>query len=271
MLPLSKLTCFNRIDAVAPIAAGLSSQCYQVSADNKLFFTKQITSTRETTVSLHAASQHISPNVIFHDQSWLVTQYIDGENLALGQQSIDEKILIAIKLMVQCHQIAEKPIELAPKNITDELINNAHFSILQQTELLQVATQLTSELKNTPNNVCCHGDLNFSNIIIDRTKRAYLVDFECAFTAPAEYDLAMFVAVNNIDKDQVTPIINHYQKYSLIEVNPSLLKQYLLFCHFINGLWYMQVYNETNLPKFKHLANQQWRNVHLLKENISLW
>ena len=142
--PLTKLTCFNRIDAIAPIAAGLSSQCYQVSADNKIFFAKQVTSTRETVVSLYAASQNISPNVIFHDQDWLVTQYIDGQNLALAQQSIDEKILIAIKLMVQCHQIVEKPVGLALKEITDELINNAHFSSLQQTELLQVATQLTS-------------------------------------------------------------------------------------------------------------------------------
>ncbi len=262
MLPLITLACFNHIENIVPIAAGLSSQCYQVHADNKQFFAKQVTTTNESVVSIYAASQSISPKVIYHDQHWLVTQFIDGENLALSQQALDDKIITAIKLMAQCHQIVEKPVELAPTTISHELIKSTHFSNLQQAELLQIASQLTSPLKHYNNLVCCHGDLNFSNILIAQTKSAYLVDFECACTAPAEYDLAMFIAVNNFPKDKIATIVEHYKKLAVITIDLSLLNHYLLFCYFINGLWYMHTHHKTNLTKLIHLAKQQWQNIH---------
>jgi thiamine kinase-like enzyme len=265
--PLSSLACFNHIKTIEPIVAGLSSQCYQVNADNKCFFAKQAT-TREISVSLQAASKNISPTVIFHDQHWLITQYIDSENLALSQQTIDKKILIALKLMVQCHQIIEKPAQLEPKHIAHTLIKQIEFSTLQQTEFLRVANQLTSTLKQPNNNVCCHGDLNLSNILITQTKNAYLVDFECALAAPAEYDLAMFIAVNNIEKNQIETIIECYKKHSTIVVNSSLINRYLQFCYLINGLWYMHAYNKTNLFKFMNLAKQQWENLQILDMDL---
>jgi len=262
MKQLKTLTCFNHIETIVPIVAGLSSQCYQVHADNELFFAKQISTTRETATSLHAALQSISPKVIFHDHHWLITQYIDGENLAFSQQTLDEKILIAIELMSKCHQITDKPVELAPRNITHELISNKDFSSQQQAEFTRVANQLTFQLKQTNNLVCCHGDLNFSNILITPSNSTYLVDFECACAAPAEYDLAMFIAVNNIKEDKIPSIIEHYTKNSFIEVNPALLNRYLLFCYFINGLWYTCAYNKSHLAKFTLLAKQQWQNIH---------
>lgn len=261
VIPLNTLACFNNIQAIEPIAAGLSSQCYQVSADNKLFFAKQVTTTRETNVSLHAASQNISPRVIFHDKHWLITEFIDGENLAISQHSINDKISITIKLMAKCHQIVKKPVELHPKSIAYALIKKAHFSNKQQDELLQVANQLTSQLEHTKTLVCCHGDLNFSNILINQDKNTYLVDFECACTAPVEYDLAMFIAVNNLEKNKTAAIIECYKKHSLIDINLPLLNHYLLFCYFINGLWYTHAYSETNLLKFTHLVRQQWQHI----------
>jgi len=268
--PLSSLTCFNHINAIEPIVAGLSSQCYQVSADNKEFFAKQVTSTRETSVSLQAAIENISPKVIFHDKHWLITQYIESKSLALSQQTIDEKILITIKLMAQCHKIAEIPAALAPEAIIHELINSPHFSNLQQTELLRVANQLTPQLTHSKNLVCCHGDLNFSNILISPVKKSYLIDFECAYSAPAEYDLAMFIAVNHISKNKTSTIIDLYKKHSLVEIKPSLLNHYLLFCYFINGLWYMHAYNKTNLLKFIGLAKQQWQSIQALDIKLVL-
>jgi len=261
--PLSTLACFNHIETIVPIVEGLSSHCYQVHADNKRFFAKQVTTTNECTISLHAASQNISPKVIYHDQHWLVTQFIEGENLALSLQTIDKKIVIAIKLMAKCHQITEKPVELAPKTISHELIKHSHFSRLKQAELLRMAEQLTSSLQHTNKLVCCHGDLNFSNVLIDQMKNTYLVDFECACTAPAEYDLAMFIAVNNIEKNKVATIVEHYTAHSLLDIDLPLLNLFLMFCYFINGLWYMQAYKKTNLTKFERLAKQQWQHINL--------
>lgn len=258
---LSTLTCFNHVEAIVPIVAGLSSDCYQVYADNKTFFAKKVTSANEVIISRHAGSQNLSPTVIYHDQDWLINEFIIGENLALTLQSIDEKIVVALKLMVKCHQMTVKPITLAPKKITDELIDNACFSTAQKAELLQTAQQLIPKLHNTKNHVCCHGDLNFSNILIGSKKNTYLVDFECACTAPTEYDLAMFIAVNAINKNQITTIVAHYKKYALVAIDLTLLSHYLRFCYFINGLWYTHAYHQTKLAKFSLLAKQQWSNI----------
>jgi len=267
--PLSTLTCFNHIETIVPIIAGLSSQCFDVHADNKRFFAKQIITSNESTISIQAASLNISPKVIYHDRHWLITQFIDGKNLSISQHTIDEKILIATKLMAQCHQIAVKPVELAPESIAHSLINKAHFPNLQKKQLLQIANQLTSQLEYTANLVCCHGDLNFSNILFSLKKEALLVDYECACTAPVEYDLAMFIAVNNLAKDQIATILEYYKVNSNIDIDLLILNHYLLFCYFINGLWYMDAYHKTDLSKFARLAKQQWKNIHGLNILIS--
>jgi len=266
---LNSLACFNHIETITPIVAGLSSHCYQVYADNKRFFAKKITSPNESTLSIHAASLNISPKVIYHDKHWLVTQFIDGKNLSLSQHTFDEKILIATKLMAQCHQIVAKPTELAPKSIAHALINKMHLSKMQETELLQITSQLTSQLEHTTNLVCCHGDLNFSNILYSLKKEAHLVDYECGCSAPVEYDLAMFIAVNNFAKDKITTIIELYKAHSFADIDLPLLNHYLLFCYFINGLWYMDAYNKTDLSKFACLANQQWQKSSL--NNIKIF
>lgn len=257
---LHALTCFNQVKTIVPIAAGLSSHCYQVNADNKAFFAKQIVSANEVTISLQAAKKNISPNVIYHDQQWLINEFIVGENLALAQQPTNQNISMALELMAQCHQLTATPTPLDPKSITDELINRDFFSNKQKVALLHTAQQLISQLVSSKNLVCCHGDLNFSNILVG-SKKAYLVDFECARSAPAEYDLAMFIAVNNINKNQVSTIIAHYINYADIAIDLPLLHHFLRFCYFINGLWYSHAYHQTKLDKFALLAQQQWPNM----------
>ncbi len=267
--PLATLTCFAQIESIVPIVEGLSSQCYRVHADNRIFFAKQTATTNETTISLLAGSHYISPKVIYHDQHWLITEFIEGESLATIQQTIEEKIVIAMKLMSKCHQIAAKPVELVPISVAHSLINNAHFSSQQQSELLQFSNQITAQIKHDNNLVCCHGDMNFSNMLIDQARSTYLVDFECNCSAPIEYDLAMFIAVNNIARDKITFIIKHYQEYSLTELDLPLLNHYLQFSYLINGLWYINTYHKTKLKKFRPLAKQQWQNIHGF--NISIF
>lgn len=270
---LRTLACFSNIDTIVPITAGLSSQCYQVNADNKVFFAKRTTA-NETEVTLIAAEQGVCPNVIYHDQQWLVSQFITGESLVKNQKNVNENIVVAIQLMAQCHQLNAKPSELAVNTLAQTLIKQKHFSIKQQTELAQVAGQLISPLNSTKNLVCCHGDVNFSNILIDQSKKAWLVDYECACLAPIEYDLAMFIAVNNIAKGKINAIIERYiseqsKKHSLATIDPALLQHYLMFCYFINGLWYFNQYqsHNDNINKLLFLAKQQWQYI---DENIAL-
>jgi len=260
-LALHTLTCFKHIETIEPITAGLSSHCYKINADKKYYFVKQLTTKNEAIVGLSAASNSIGPAVVYHDQHWLVTEYIDGINLTLSSHSLDQKIKIACQLMAKCHQLTAKPLELSPKKISHDLIRNSHFSSQQQITLLHLANQLIPRLKSTNKMVCCHGDLNFSNLLIDKTENAYLVDFECACIASAEYDLAMFIAVNVLTKKQASMIIDQYQYYSSIKIDLSLVDAFLSFCYILNGLWYAQAYNNTKDSKFSYLAKQQWQHV----------
>lgn len=264
---LKTLTCFNHIHAIEPIKHGLSSQCYYVHADSKYFFAKKITTINEPIVSIHAASKNISPIVFYHDRQWLITEFIKGDNLSLYQNSLDKKILIATKLIAQCHQIKVKIATLTPKNIIQSLMLNQVFSTQQVTELQHYSQSLITSLdlaqKISKNNVCCHGDVNFSNILISHTNKPYLIDYECAYSAPAEYDLAMFIAVNNINENKISMIVQHYNSHISHEINVKVLMYYLQFCYFINGLWYQQANQKNPHTMFPRAIKQQWQQLSL--------
>lgn len=275
--PLSSLPCFTQVNLIETITAGLSSLCYRVHADNKIFFAKQAT-VNESIFCLLSARKNISPRVIYHDQHWLITSFIEGKNLSLGQQPLNEKISIAMKLMSQYHKLSTKTVlpepslSLDPKMLVYSLIDEIYLSTkklteipaLQKSTLHVIANHILTLISSSIGKVCCHGDINFSNILLSAEKRAYLIDYECACIAPAEYDLAMFIAVNNLEKEYILPIAQQYTAQALVDINLPLLKHYLRYCYFINGLWYIGAYQKSALPSFIYLAKQQWQNIHTI-------
>lgn len=265
---LKELACFNRIDAIKPINSGLSSQCYQVNADDKVFFAKKITTKNESIASTLAAKKYFSPRVILHTPQWLITEYIESENLSLSPLPVDKKISISMELMAQCHQLNVKVDKLEPDFITRDLIDKPSYSIQEQEELIIQAKGVLPPLNLTKNLVCCHGDLNFSNVIIDQKNKAWLVDYECICIAPVEYDLAMFIAVNHISQSKINSIISHYEKLSpLVIVNTQLLNSFIIFSHFINALWYKNAQQNNGGSKLFSMEQQHWKKLSYLSTN----
>lgn len=269
---LSNLPCFTQVESISKIASGLSQQCFRVDADNKIYFAKTFSNNTEVSVAICAGKSGLSSNVIYHDQHWLITNFIDADNLELNTIESKDKINHAVKLMVQCHQLNVKPAELSAKDAIKSLINNIHLPKSQKVALSQLAELIIEPLNISRNDVCCHGDLNFSNVLIDLKENTWLVDYECACNAPVEYDLAMFIAVNNLPSDEITMIIEQYEVHSSFYVDLQLLNHYLLFCYFINALWYFNAYHKKALIEdttedtdvlFKH-AQKQWYAFHSL-------
>lgn len=270
---LSALPCFTHIKNIQPVTTGLSSHCYQVTADNKLFFAKKLTTTVESTASLLAASANLSPNIVYYDPQWLVTEFISGENLSTAQRSTHKKIVVAIKLMAQCHQLPNKVSELKPKATISALIDDIHnetlhcfFQLtrnqsLNITDLRTMANNILVHLSHDTPLVCCHGDLNFSNVMLSNTEQAYLIDYECACAAPAEYDLAMFIAVNSLKKQHITSVIKQYHQNTSVVLDLALINHYLQFCYVINTLWYLVAFQQSECPNFMFLAKQQWQHL----------
>ena len=266
---LSGLDCFKNVSAIENITAGMSSHCYKVTADGKVFFTKTLSNPNEVLLAKSAAKLGISPEVIFANQHWLVTRFIGGENLTASTKSLDEKIDVSIQLMAKCHQLTTNIPKMSAVVIIKDLVNQADLSYLQQQQLNDISEQVSARLLANHNLVCCHGDMNFTNVLVDSQQAAWLLDFECAYQASAEFDLAMFVAINNLNLSRLPEIITGYQKAnSLIDINAKLVENYLAFSYLINGLWYFGQSKEyqpslgekrDNQAIFKKLARQQWQ------------
>lgn len=264
---LNTLNCFTTITAIEEVNTGLSNQCFKVIADGNAFFAKKIASTHEASINILANKQGISPEVYYHDNHWLINPFIDGKNLALTQQPLKQKIAVAIKLMRACHQIRNQAAPLIPLDIINEQVYQPHFSNKQQEGLMQLAIDLTKPLTDSKNTVCCHGDLNFSNVLITANNGDFLVDFECACSAPIEYDLAMFIAVNNINNDDIALVIQCYQQEYSSPVNHQLLNAFLSFCYVINGLWYFNRFQICHQLTYKLLAKQQFNRLNQIQNN----
>jgi len=277
---LSALPCFNQVTAVAAISGGFSHACFKVEADNVCYFAKMITGHQLETELMLAnitASNNLTPSILYHDEQWLISHYIEEENLAVKKIPLIEKITTSIKLMSTFHRLiassscqinAEK---ISTLDITDTINvlfhhNNSPALITGVTKLGReiatlIAPSFSTEMRDKINNlVCCHSDMNFSNILSDKNNHAWLIDFEYACFAPAEFDLAMLIAVNNIPKSLIGTIINLYQQQTAKSINEELLHYFMLFCYLINGLWY---YNQYKIAikdkKLLTLAKQQWQ------------
>jgi len=294
---LQTLTCFCSVESIAPITSGLSCYCFKVIADGEEFFAKYIESTpisNEVKAAQLATNMKLTPDVIYHNQQWLICAFINGDNLNVIDLPQQEKVTTALGLMAQCHTLkTDNKLDVSGidiDSIITGLVNSAKsgFSscqpILQLKAMASALKQLiesTSIDENITENVCCHGDLNFSNILIDDTNKAWLIDFECSIIAPAEYDIAMFIAINELGESSLPYVIekycNQYNKHNQQRyINAELISHYLLFCHFINALWYTNasINCETNPHRSKNnlkvLAKEQWRGFIRLANSIEL-
>ncbi|TYK65024.1 phosphotransferase [Colwellia echini] len=281
---LQALPCFNGILDITLLSEGLSHTCYKVVTINQTFFVKKLhtaTANKEVFCSIISAKLKLSPIVIYHDDMWLVTDFIDSiavaNNYANSSAHYNNKKPLALSLMSQLHQI--KPIEYISEkfnNLTildiaatvEDLLACNNALTTQQRTIIGEATQIIDasiasqkSLSGTID-VLCHGDINYSNIITDIQGNSWLIDFECAQLAPIEFDIAMFIAVNNIAVDKLDEIINEYLKLvPKHNVNTSLVLWYALASLLINALWYLSQISDL-IPsalqiKFTVLAKQQ--------------
>lgn len=258
---LKSLPCFSNIQTISLLANGLSQTAIKVTADSRTIFAKNLHhSTANTEVacallcaepdSAEDSSQQLSPNVIYHDQQWLITDYISGSTLADSTTASAANISYALTLMAKLHQLPTTKmrgsIPTLDTNLSAERLLTKHAPLIAQNRLAvdNVTKSLTGTINhlasNSPSsNVLCHGDVNFSNILIDDCHKPWLIDFECAHWAPIEFDLAMFIAVNNIPSHKINDIVTDYIKLnSQYRCNRKLLNHYILYSFFINGLWY---------------------------------
>ena len=287
---LKSLPCFDKIKGISLLANGLSQTSLKVTTTTQLFFAKKLnqdTANTEVSCALLCArsgtklasgqesKQHLSPPVIYHDRQWLVTEFINGTALADSDLKNNIKISTALTLMAKLHQlptaVAMQPINQLNTTLSVKrlLTNPAPFISKHSYFLDKVTKSLSASITSliiaakSPS-VLCHGDINFTNILLDKDQKSWLIDFECAHLAPVEFDLAMFIAVNNIADCKIAEIVNDYDKLVAHLVpryrpNGKLLNHYILYSFYINGLWYFDNINELAGYNLMYtLGIEQW-------------
>ena len=279
---LKALPCFDAITAIDCLAGGLSQTAFKVSTLSQVYFVKKLnTETANTELScthicansseLEPSVGQLSPDVHYFDSDWLVTSFIHGDTLAYSKLADSDKTASALRLMVDLHQLPLPKSNQAiyPLNTNRSynrlLIAPANFLTQHRVSLDKTCNELTAMINSLSNsstnsNVLCHGDINFTNILVDNDNKAWLLDFECAHIAPAEFDLAMFIAVNSIPTEKVADIIAMYHDLAANSVlDKQLVNCYLLYSYLINGLWYFDNINslDSSCPMID-LGESQW-------------
>ena len=270
------LPCFDEIIYIELLNGGLSHTCMKVTTTTQAFFVKKLnknSSSNEAlishTVSINAHFSQLSPQVIYTDNNWLVTEFVEAKPLTSLYKTEPACIDISLDIMVKLHTLPAAnnlPI-LDIKQSIHELISKLSEALPEKlahlnTVALSVADKLSLHTADSnPDIVLCHGDVNYTNILIDNKSTSWLIDFECASLAPREFDLAMFIAVNNLSIAKIKCLILQYEKLtSGVKLDSTLLTYYLLYSYFINGLWY---FDRNNKPDKKaplcSLGLEQWR------------
>ncbi|MEI6895840.1 MAG: phosphotransferase [Colwellia sp.] len=272
---LKALPCFAEVIEVLLLEQGMSHTCAKVITASQVFFVKKLhveTANKEVFCSMLAAKQGLSPTIVYHDTMWLVTEFIEGTCLAQSQFSLttENKIATSLRLMNKLHQLTLHGSDhrLSSLNVNKsilDLVNNADSLFEQQRSIIKQVTKRLSTEINTQlslsgtSSVFCHGDINYSNVLIDNDNKPWLIDFECAHLAPIEFDLAMFIAINNISADLIDNILASYIRLAPnYRPNIKLLTYYILYSNLLNALWYFEQIIDSNCRAiFQPLMLQQ--------------
>jgi thiamine kinase-like enzyme len=295
---IKALPCFTHRDCkIERLTGGESHQCFKVTVNKNTieqnFFVKsfvghQQTAKAEIASHLLAANMAVAPAIIYHSASWLVTEFINGDSLTgfYKQQTVsvaNNKLTVAMYLMVKTHQLT--PPENHPVLAIEELLyhqaSNSKLSQSQHIALQKIISEITPPQAKHNHLVLCHGDVNYENIRVSALfnnespqKHAWLVDFECSCLAEAEYDLAMFIAINEFSVNDIDVLIQDYQQFTNATIDEQKVRTYLACCYLINGLWYFEAgYQHKQAQKLMAKAHQQlvlFDQLGLLTEKITL-
>ncbi|WP_143323605.1 phosphotransferase [Cognaticolwellia aestuarii] len=280
----------------------------------------------EVTASELASGYGISPKVLYAGKHWLITEFIAAQGLQQVDLAKNKKITQTLNLLMQCHQIdighvqvsqfiaseknnAAEAERLKPMKgqqvalstlpvlnifaVINALIQQLNLSHLQNQQMTQLSEHLQQNLRHILDEqstditqVFCHGDANFSNVLIANNgllslnnDDCFLVDFECACIAPAEYDLAMMMAVNGIEANKIRKICQDYLRclgrfkkqnncsetvenssvnaIDSVYLSIDLVTRYYEISILINCLWYFVEYQARKQLDYKNLALEQ--------------
>ncbi len=261
---LTLLPCFsggtaqNKISEciVTPINKGQSSLCFDVLHTGKRYFVKYVkpmAGVNAEAVAVVAASNHqLSPSVVYVDDNWLVTVFEAGQSLDENNTIANNKIFTAIDLMAKCHNITVDLPVFDVFSAINKLSKSDNFTEVQRIRIVEAISSIDNI--SSSKLVFCHGDLNYSNVLVgDKT---WLIDYECACLADAEFDLAMFMAINTLTVAEQQTATVYYESKQNVVIDQGRLFSYLQASLLLNGLWYLDKAHSLSLSQSEQVNDE---------------
>lgn len=290
----------QEVNTISKTTEGLSQQCFIVELAHHskplatalnlpaVFVVKMFNYEQgyhnEITALKALSNEKLAPNLLhaerFNNSYYILMEYVSGKSLASSDYSEEDKLSRCLNLMAQFHQafsytLAEEKLFplLKPLDFTtllQALFSAAKLDTTQKEKLLTISDKLIFQLNNLnlldDNLVICHGDFNYSNVLISDMKNC-IIDFECLSLMPREYDIAMMLAVNELFYVPHEQVITDYLRFhersksSVTRLDASLLNLFYQLALLINGLWYLSEYKKNHSSIYSEKANKQLQQL----------
>lgn len=225
--------------ARATLSAG-RNHCNFLVESQQQFFVVRIESPESRALAMTQAQEYqllrqlspISPKLIWADEQFLVTQYVQGKHW-----NAPNKLSALVTRLQALHQTR---VDLPPFNLLDHSDRYwSQFSSNEKSEHLDFfQTQrehLETTLKRNPEQCLCHNDLIPENIL--QTEKDFtLIDWEYAGYNSPYFDLASLVEFGPLNKSQTRELLRLYWQ-SDDKKHTANLKSFQQIVRFIEWLW----------------------------------
>lgn len=215
--------------SLTPLLGGLSNKNYRLqtlAAKPKEYFVKAFgcqyqqfgnDAEREGRLQAHAARIGIAPQVYFHDQQGMITDWVTGFHLSPVTQSQPENIIRLAQLLsrLHCHDVEDYQLDLKQRL--------AHY--FQQIQPAFKTARLQSQLSHCYEIIdrhlaklrrgFCHHDVNPLNLLQREDGSLCLLDWEFAAIGHCDFDLATLLQTFNWSKAEVELFLQHYNSAML--------------------------------------------------------
>lgn len=241
---------------------GITNQNFIVKTENKTyfcriprdtFFLKNKDNEKEAISTLTGESYFLSP--VYYDANLLITEFQENAKTFISNKNLSSIIEIA-KILKKFHNkkfqttSTFNPIETLEKYSYQ--IQDPKIDFTEYDELLKSFSKFYQ-----PDRLC-HNDLKEGNFLFANNK-IYLIDFEYAGLNDYYFDIASFIAENNLDYQETITFLKAY--FTDEKCNFEKLSTFLQFCDLLWFSWASLLYEKSGKEKYKIIADEKYKTL----------
>ncbi|MCP4336691.1 MAG: phosphotransferase [Mycoplasma sp.] len=169
------------------------------------------------------------PKLIYQDKKIYKSEWINGNNPNLKD---DDELIQVANILKTIHNSKKKfPKSNHKKRVIKYFgeLNKNKKGPKEVYKYFKKAKEISKKIKNVSP---LHNDPWINNLIKDKNKKIWLIDWEYATMGDKHFDLAMFIDGSWLNKKQETIFLNEYNDYI-----PKQLKEMKFFVNYLTLVW----------------------------------